>query len=67
MAKTVAKLNEEMRGRLFTVWYDHSTVRGHSHFLVLMSLLYDPLVYLTPEDYAAKNKVRSVYFGPVAW
>ena len=42
------------------MWHDHSTVGGHSHFLVLMSLVYDPLVYLTTEEYAAKNKVRLV-------
>ena len=59
-AKTVEELNEEKRRRLFSIWHDHSTVWGHSHFLVLMSMLYDPLVYLTPEEYAAKNKVRSV-------
>ena len=40
--------------------HDHLTFGGHSHFLVLLSLLYDPLVYLTTEEYAAKNKVRSV-------
>jgi len=33
---------------MFVVWHDHSTVGSHSHFLVLLSLIYDPLVYLTP-------------------
>ena len=50
-AKTIDELNDQITSRMFTIWHDHSTVGSHSHFLVLLSLLYDPLVYLTPTEY----------------
>ena len=50
-AKTIEELNDQITSRMFTIWHDHSTVGSHSHFLVLLSLLYDPLVYLTPTEY----------------
>ena len=34
-----------------TVWHDCSTIAGHSHFLVMVSAMYDPEVYHTNEEY----------------
>lgn len=50
-AKDITELNQKMTTRMFSVWHDHSTVASHSYFLVLISFIYDPLVYLTPEEY----------------
>ena len=33
------------------VWYDCSTNAGHSHFLVMVSAMYDPAVSHTNEEY----------------
>lgn len=57
-AKSVEELNSQMGRRLFTIWHDHSTVAGRSHFLVLVSMIYDPLVFLTPEEYNEKHNIR---------
>lgn len=32
------------------MWHDHSTIGGHSHFMVLISPIYDPAFYYTPEE-----------------
>lgn len=59
-ARSIDELNEQMTRRMFTVWHDHSTVASHSHFLILISIIYDPLVYLTPEEYKEKKCDRLV-------
>ena len=38
------------RQRHLKVWHDHSTIGGHSHILVTVACLYDPLFYLTPSE-----------------
>ena len=38
--------------------HDHSDISGHSHFLVLVSTVYDPAFYLTPAELV--NKVISL-------
>ena len=50
-ASTIQELNNQITTRLFSVWHDHSTVIGHCHYLSLISLIYDPLVYLTADEY----------------
>ena len=40
--------------RHLKVWHDHSTVSGHGHFMVLISVMYDPALFLTPEEAKAK-------------
>lgn len=57
-ANSVEELNNLMRKRLFSMWHDHSTVAGRSHFLVLVAMVYDPLVFLTPKEYEAKYKTK---------
>ena len=44
------KLTAISRRRHFKVWHDHSDVSGHSHFLVLISAVYDPAFYLTSKE-----------------
>lgn len=41
--------------RHFKVWHDHSDVSGHSHFLVLISAVYDPEFYFTSEELESKG------------
>lgn len=36
--------------RNLKIWHDHSSVGGHGHFLVLVSVLYDPAIFLTQEE-----------------
>ena len=50
-AESIADLNKQITRRLFTVWHDHANIAAHSHFLVLVSFIYDPLVYRTPTEY----------------
>ena len=40
--------------RYLKVWHDHSTIAGHGHFLVLVSVVYDPAFYLTTEEVREK-------------
>ena len=38
------------RTRYLKIWHDHSSVAGHGHFLVLVSVIYDSEFYLTQEE-----------------
>ena len=38
------------RLRNFKMLHDHSDISGHTHFLVLVSAIYDPAFYLTPTE-----------------
>lgn len=52
---------ERLRDRLISfsrqchikMWHDHSSISGHGHFLVLISAIYDPAIYYTPEEMEA--------------
>ena len=44
------KLIKISRQRHLKIWHDHSEISGHSHFLVLVSAVYDPAFYLTPTE-----------------
>ena len=35
--------------RYLKIWHDHSSIAGHGHFLVLVSVIYDSAFYLTQE------------------
>ena len=39
------------------MWHDHSEISGHSHFLVLVSAVYDPAFYLTPTELDNKGDI----------
>ena len=49
------KLKNIERTRHFMVWHDNSTVANHGYLLCLVSVIYDPAVYLTNEEYKAKS------------
>ena len=36
--------------RHLKVWQDQSTVGGHGHVMVLISVMYDQALFLTPEE-----------------
>ena len=40
---------QRMATRYLKVWHDRSSVAGCGHFLVLVSVVYDPFFYLTQE------------------
>ena len=46
-SKLRRRLQEVSTTRYLKVWHDHSTVAGHGHFLVLVSVVYDPAFFLT--------------------
>ena len=50
-ASSISELNDLITTRMFSVWHDHATVASHSHLLSLASLIYDPLIYLTQQEY----------------
>ena len=45
------KLKKTERQRHLLVWHDHSTVANHGHIVFMVSCIYDPAFYLTPEEY----------------
>lgn len=47
------RLKQTSRQCFFKVWHDHSTIAGHGHFLVLVSCIYDPAFYYTPDEMKA--------------
>ena len=52
------KLKFLNRQRCFKVWHDHSTIGGHSHFMVLISAIYDPAFYYTPEEVEKQTRIK---------
>ena len=45
------ELNEQITTRNYSSWHDHATIASHSMYLATIKQLYDPLVYLTQEEY----------------
>jgi len=45
------KLKAFERSRNLLVWHDHSTVANHGHLVFMVSAVYDPALYLTPDEY----------------
>ena len=43
-------LEDETPTRYLKIWHDHSSIAGHGHFLVLISVTYDVAFYLTQEE-----------------
>ncbi len=41
--------------RHLKIWHDHGKLAGHGHALVLVGGIYDPAVYYTPQELAAKS------------
>ena len=37
------------------MWHDHSTVANHGHLVFMVSCIYDPALYLTPEEYLQRT------------
>ena len=53
-----AKLKSLNRQRFFKVWHDHSTIGGHSHLMILISPIYDPAFYYTPEEVERQKGIK---------
>ena len=49
------KLINYERCRNLMMWHDCSTISNHSHFLMTVSTMYDPAVYLTSAEYFQKT------------
>ena len=49
------KLKSLERHRHFLILHDNSTVPNHGYLLCLVSVLYDPAVHLTNEEYSSKT------------
>ena len=43
----VQKLKQIERKRHIMVWHDCNTISSHSYFMITVSTMYDPAVYLT--------------------
>ena len=54
------KLQEMSRTRQFKLWHDHSDIAGHSHFLTLVSTVYDPAFYFTTEEMRQRGVIIDV-------
>lgn len=54
------KLKQISRHRLLKVWHDHSGISGHSHLLVLVATVYDPVLYFTTEEMQQKGAIMDV-------
>ena len=48
------KLKSIERHRHLLIWHENSTVANHGYLLCLVSVLYDPAVHLTDEEYSSK-------------
>ena len=42
----VQKLKQIEKKRHLMVWHDCSTISSHSYFMIMISVIYDPAVYL---------------------
>lgn len=54
------KLQAISRTRNFKLWHDHSDIAGHSHFLTMVSPVYDPGFYFTSQEMKQKGIVIDV-------
>ena len=41
--------------RYLKIWHDHAAIAGRGHFMVLVSCLYDPAFYYTPQELTKKG------------
>ena len=48
--KAVSLLKHFQRKRTLVCWHDSSSISSASHFLVMMSTIYDPALFLTNEE-----------------
>ena len=55
----VQKLTQIERKRHIMVWHDCSTISSHSYFMIMLSVMYDPAVYLTNNEYLQRYKCRN--------
>lgn len=51
------RLKDLQRNRVLVCWHDSSSVSNASHFLVMISTLYDPAIFLTDNEYHVKTGV----------
>ena len=40
------------------MWHDHSSISGHSHLLVVVTPIYDPAFYYSPDEMEERTGVR---------
>lgn len=46
----IRQVHEDGATRYLKIWHDHSSIAGHGHFLVLVSVIYDSALFLTQEE-----------------
>ena len=49
------RLRQLQRNRTLVCWHDSSCVSNGSHFLIMISTLYDPAIFVTNEEYQTKT------------
>lgn len=49
------QLQKAKQVRHLKVWHDHGPIAGKGHFMVLVSAIYDPAFYYTPQELAEKG------------
>ena len=49
------RLKSIQRSRSLLLWHDHATLLGSGYIMVTVSVLYDPAVFLSIEEYKAKT------------
>lgn len=49
------KVRELQRSRNLLLWHDHGTVVGCSYIMITVSVLYDPAMFLSNDEYNAKT------------
>ena len=54
----VQKLKQIERKRHIMVWHVCSTISIHSYFMIMLSTMHDPAVYLTNNEYLQGYKCR---------
>ena len=66
--KLLAHLKSIQRTRHLTMWHDGSTISNHSHLLIMFSVVYDPAVYHTNNEYRLTHKknvnIQSIVEAP---
>ena len=53
----INKLKTYQRTRHFMMWHDGSSISAHSHFLMMISCLYDPASHLTDTKFKERHGV----------
>ena len=52
------KLKEAQRTRHLLFWHDHATILGRGYVMVTVTTIYNPLLYLTQDEYVSKKGKR---------